>query len=408
MRTLSNAPAAARGITLVEALVALAIMAGGMLGYVNLQSTLRYNSDLARQRSEATRLAQERMESLRRFTVVDNTAGQTSYVGLQDSATAAVAGLAANTTFSIAHSVVATDDPPSKTLSVNVNWTDRSGAAQQVLLTSVVSGAAPALSGALALAGRGSTMVQRTRGRHPTIPFVAHELGNGSSAFRASPTVVWIFNNATGLISGQCSVPPEQATDAITPADVASCSNNTVGQFLAGFVRFERRLTPELTAADSESPSSTALNMNLALLLDENPDDTRPSWQCFDDAPATGTAASLRRVVGYHCIVFGNSSPTWSGRSVITPAGFTDVPDSAWALHSGNPGSYKVCRYTPATSNSQPVSNREHPQSYVDVAGNLVNQNFLVISAAQSCPTDGPADLATGNLVNSNTLLHQP
>ncbi|EHR70434.1 Tfp pilus assembly protein PilV [Burkholderiales bacterium JOSHI_001] len=407
MKPLRNRSAAARGITLVEALVALAIMAGGMLGYVNLQSTLRQNSDMARQRSEATRLAQERMESLRRFTVVDNTPGQTSYAGLQDSAVTAVAGLSANTSFSIAHSVLATDDPPSKTLSVTVNWTDRSGAAQQVLLTSVVSGTAPALSGALGLAS-GSSTVQRSRGRHPTIPFVAHELGNGSSAFRASPTVVWIFNNATGVISGQCVVPPEQITENLTPADVASCSNNTVGQFLAGFVRFERRATPALTAADSENPSGTALNLNLALLMDANTDGTRPSWQCFDDSPATSVAAALRRVVGYHCIVYASSSATWTGRSVVTPTGFTDVPDSAWALHSSNPGSYKVCRYTPATDNSQVVANREHPQRYEAVAGNLVNQNFLLISAVQSCPTDTPADLSTGDLVNSNTLLHQP
>jgi hypothetical protein len=272
----------------------------------------------------------------------------------------------------------------------------------------VVSGAAPALSGALSLAGGSNSMVQRSRGRHPTIPFVAHELGNGTSAFRASPTVVWIFNNATGVISGQCLVPPEQATDALTAPDLADCSHNTTGQLLAGFVRFERRLSPPLTAADAENPGGSALNLNLSLLLEASGDGSRPSWQCFDDAPSTATSAALRRVVGYHCIVFESRDATWSGRSVISPTGFTDVPDSAWALHNSNPGSYKVCRYTPATSNSDPVPNVQHPQRYDEVAGNLVNQNFLVISAAQSCPTDTPANPGAGDLVNSNTLQHQP
>ncbi len=48
----------------------------------------------------------------------------------------------------------------------------------------------------------------------------------------------------------------------------------------------------------------------------------------------------------------------------------------------------------------------------------LTNQNFLVIRAgndlgdgsgtAFTCPTDVPADPATGDFVNSNTLPHQP
>ena len=43
----------------------------------------------------------------------------------------------------------------------------------------------------------------------------------------------------------------------------------------------------------------------------------------------------------------------------------------------------------------------------------LLNQNFLVIRAgdgttAFACPTDVPVDPAAGNLVNSNTLVHQP
>jgi len=40
--------------------------------------------------------------------------------------------------------------------------------------------------------------------------------------------------------------------------------------------------------------------------------------------------------------------------------------------------------------------------------GNLTNQNFVVISARKHCPTDVPADPANGDLVNSNTLQHQP
>ena len=38
----------------------------------------------------------------------------------------------------------------------------------------------------------------------------------------------------------------------------------------------------------------------------------------------------------------------------------------------------------------------------------LANQNFLIISANNSCPTDVAADPAAGDYVNSNTRQHQP
>ena len=46
-----------RGVSLVEAIVAMAVMAFGMMAIVGLQTTLRQNSDIAKQRSEAVRIA---------------------------------------------------------------------------------------------------------------------------------------------------------------------------------------------------------------------------------------------------------------------------------------------------------------------------------------------------------------
>src|SRR3990167_8768909 len=59
-----------RGVSLVEALIALAVMAFGMLAVVGVQSTMRLNSDLSKQRTEATRIASEEIERLRSFTSV--------------------------------------------------------------------------------------------------------------------------------------------------------------------------------------------------------------------------------------------------------------------------------------------------------------------------------------------------
>ena len=59
-----------RGISLIEALLALAVMALGMMGLVGVQSTLRNTSDVAKQRSEAVRIAQVEIERWRAFTAL--------------------------------------------------------------------------------------------------------------------------------------------------------------------------------------------------------------------------------------------------------------------------------------------------------------------------------------------------
>lgn len=47
-----------RGVSLVEALVALLVMSFGMVALVGILSNLRRSEDLARQRGEAQRIAQ--------------------------------------------------------------------------------------------------------------------------------------------------------------------------------------------------------------------------------------------------------------------------------------------------------------------------------------------------------------
>jgi Tfp pilus assembly protein PilV len=52
---------------LVEVLIALVVLAIGVLAIAVFQTTLSRNSDLAKQRTEATRLAQQRIEDLRAY-----------------------------------------------------------------------------------------------------------------------------------------------------------------------------------------------------------------------------------------------------------------------------------------------------------------------------------------------------
>ena len=84
-----------RGVSLIEALLALLVMALGMLGMVGVQSSLRHSSDVAKQRSEAVRIAQLEVERWRAFTALAG-GGGTNFGEMAD-ATATIAGT--NATF---------------------------------------------------------------------------------------------------------------------------------------------------------------------------------------------------------------------------------------------------------------------------------------------------------------------
>ena len=57
----------ARGFTILEALIALLVLSFGMLAIAGFQTTLSRSADLAKQRTEAMRLAQQKMEILRAY-----------------------------------------------------------------------------------------------------------------------------------------------------------------------------------------------------------------------------------------------------------------------------------------------------------------------------------------------------
>lgn len=403
-----------RGVSLVEAMVALAVMAFGMLAVVGVQSTLRLNGDIAKQRSEATRLAQERLDVLRSFTSIDGSGGFDEIVA--DAGPTPFTDLVTNTTFSVLSQVVTYADPPARALRVTVSWTDRAGGAQQVVLASAIAAAAPALSGTLAVrAGTASVApVRRPLNRHPTIPVLARDFGDGRSAFVPPfrPWMVLVFNNVTGVITGVCDFGYGGSTfdnDTITPADVASCDNNTLAQLLSGYVRFWRQSgASALSAAQIENPPGPALRFRMQLTL-TSPGHPSGSF-CIDDANYDTTFDQTLPLGSYFCIVKSNASALWSGTTFIeaqrTHIGTVDVD---WTIgDSGGSAEYRVCRYTPAADDSQVVPNADHPRNYSNVSGNLTNQNFVVIPSDKTCPTDVPADPANGDLVNSNTLQHQP
>lgn len=395
------------GVALIEAMVALVIMAFGMLALAGLQGNMRRGADLAKQRGEAIRLAQADMERLRSFSVLgpeNPPAGVQSYAQIQ-SITLTDAGLAdSNASFTLTRTVTEWPEPAlQKAVRVEVSWDDRAGGPQSVIVDSFIARVDPSLSGSLGVAPE-SAPLRRPAGRNAGIPLGAKDLGNKTSVFVPGPTatVAWVFNNLTGAITGRCTVAMGTLSSALTASDVLDCSNNTFGYLLSGFVRFSFAASPS-----AEQPASPALAKFKLLIAEADallptsasapapPPVPAPAHQCFDNAPAD--ASFLQPFVSYYCIVFPNtdSTPKWSGKLLIA-----DIP-----LGSGE---RKICRYSADYDGDKKISNAEHPLNYRAVTGALTRQNFLVINASANCPAGQAADPSAGRFSNSATVQHQP
>lgn len=387
----------ARGVSLIEALVALGVMAFGMMALLGLQSTLRGNADVARQRAEAVRIAQESIEDWRAFGAVETTVGVVDYAEIVSDGPVDIAGV--NASYARRRVVTASASPPMRTLAVTVSWRDRTDEEQSVTLRTAIAAVPHELAGSLSIRPHGppeGSTVRLPRGRHAGIPLSARDLHPDlahRSVFKppqpGGGTVAWVFDNLSGRITGVCAVAPASTTESLAAADVAACSGNQTPALLplSGFVRFASpAVQPD--AVESEQPTAGVLGLDVALA----------GATCFDDAPDDPATAATRHAVAYHCAIPG---PVWSGRSRVRPLGFGVGP--AWSIAASGAGNFKVCRYTPLADDAG-APDSSHPLDYAHVDAALIHQNFLVISAEHDCPTETPA---ADDPFNGNTRLHQ-
>ena len=122
-----------RGVSLVDALVACLVLSLGMLGLARFQARLQCDAELARQRSQAVRLAQRQLEGLRDPTHPATAAADDSDYRVTS------------------HSTPADGPATLVTLAIRVDWTDRGGEPHHVVLESALADMPPALSAALVL-----------------------------------------------------------------------------------------------------------------------------------------------------------------------------------------------------------------------------------------------------------------
>lgn len=252
----------ARGFTLIEALVALLVLSFGMLAIAGFQVTLTRNSDLAKQRTEATRLAQQKMESLRSYGQVDTYTLSPHIVNYTDDV---VSGppvgspdvITTNAAFDRTWTVTANAANTEKWINVQVAWTDRSGQAQRVQLLSVISKFDPRSIGTLAT-GPGGSNVRRPKNRNLNIPYPAVTLSGGTqSAFIPPPgSVTYVFDNNTGNIVQSCTgLSPAALVEGLDLASSGATCSALEAYLLSGYVRFDTANNP--SGAEPSSPANS-------------------------------------------------------------------------------------------------------------------------------------------------------
>ncbi len=371
----TRAARSARGVSLIEALVAFAVLGFGMLGVAGMQATLRYNGDIAKQRSEAVRIAQESLEDWRAFPVLNPTPGYAfSYAGIASAAQADVAGYTTNTTYKRTGTVVESVPPGQKVLVADVEWTDRSGVAQSVRLSSLVAGVAPELAATLVAPSSG-VPARPPLGRHRAIPPQARDFGSASVFLPPQPsggTVAWRFDNVSGLFK-ECSSPVQDYA-VLALADLI-CSNAENHMLLSGYVRYAtRRAQPQpVDVGDAYAiggPDPDAFPVPMISIVQTAP--SAGSRGCH-----VSSGATLRE---YFCgIPVDTTPPTtppkWSGSIAFDAS----LPIASPATDARK-DRFRVCRYAFV------------PAAYANVLDALQNQNFVIIRAGDdtnpySCPS---------------------
>lgn len=371
---LSGAGQRQQGMALIEVLVSLLVASVGILGFIGMHLQLRANADVAKQRSEAVRIAQQDMERLRLFRSLKNPDGTkpSDYWGGEpsewDASFRTASGTptgntitdsdghtlyAANTTYTLARSVAASNVAGYKELQVKVIWSDRQGREQFIVLRSVIENTDPSVAVSLGIAPNGSP-VKDLLGRNVQVPIPAKNLGK-TSVFKptSDATVAYIFDNQTGEISETCTVDSTVRTAQLNTGSLNNCTD-TKAYLLSGFIRFgldsykNKNFDPS-TANDAQ-PSSTTWGAQLSLDSTEPPKNAQGAadqgtlqqltsswWTSINhagyDAPSCyaeySKTISYTGVVSYTNTNNGSTATTTSSTFFLTvPAGLALTPEA--------------------------------------------------------------------------------
>lgn len=342
-----------RGFSLVEAMVSLIVLGLGLMAVAALQITLSRSGDLAKQRTEATRLAQEKLEALRTFRSTGVYAGQ-----IVNSNSSTQETVTTNATYTRTWSVAQLNSVDTgRSIQVSVAWTDRVGDMHRVQLVSAVAEVDPLEVGALMFPLPDGTILRRPMDRSLEIPIRATGISGTQKSYipwSGSSGGYLVFSNVSGDVVQRCSAVP--TADSLNSSTACSTLD---AYLLSGYLSGSRANSSYITFANPVSFSS-------AQYMAATP-------ECVIGTAADQTSgATISGYLYYVCLIQPTdhdsnaaTARVWSGRSDIN-------------VTSGT----RVCRYTTSATTTD---NDSHPATYSLVTRSLDNQNFSVTSG--SCPT---------------------
>lgn len=299
-----------RGLGLIEVLVALLVLSFGLFTALRLQAWLRTSGDLAHERAEAVRQAQQSLERLRGFNdlpAFDHPPAEPATID------------APSTRFETERRLA--DAHGLRTGQARIEWLHRDGEAHDVQLLTGVARLSPVYAAALALPPQGRAVTARQ-----ALPPGAGLLPDGRGVVRPvrNASTVWIVNPATGEITGRCNLVPGAELRTLREADLQRCED-FAALLVQGHVRFSLRTPPDpVQANDSSLPTNVVAG----------------ATRC-DSEPVT---AGGERYLAYACAV--PRPPPAPELPTLVPRG--------WTLGT-TPGTFKACRY-PRASEQAPLN----------------------------------------------------
>ncbi len=162
------------GFSLIEVLIALAVLAVGFAAIAKFQATVFGYSAVAKERAVAARLAEEKIADLRHYETLPATTGEIAYQNIGGNTGGVIpSGMEEiskvtytrhwtvvdyfypDPTITGQYGVPASITPPTPTpafpsfklVTVTIGWTDRSAAAQSVAVRSIINASDPLYSG---------------------------------------------------------------------------------------------------------------------------------------------------------------------------------------------------------------------------------------------------------------------
>jgi type II secretory pathway pseudopilin PulG len=364
-----------KGFSIIEALIGFAIFSIGFIALATIQSNLAYHSDIAKQKTEAIRFAQNEIEALRNFSEITGTTDSwnsltsTSTPILRDSYSLPNKTISINTVFNIQRSIDSDINKTFRLVSAVISWPDRKGITQSMTLASIVSKSSSIDSAYLNFPLPQNTFLKRPKSRNINIPISATDLGNGSSAFQLSANYAIIFNDASGYIIKKCNT---VITSLEQTNDTQKCTNYNA-YLLAGYI-----------TADNDS-SLTGLGINTASITNWDNSNGKLISCIYQPALNQNTQTAIPKTYYYICVIPSLTNQGWSGKVMIG------------GIPVGSNQTFKVCRFQYPTETGA-NNNQRNVQPYTNVTESIDNQNYFIDTKSSSnCPI----------ISSLQTIIHQ-